>query len=222
VRFDSKTFKNVLDVTDEVSFYSNRFDEAYDGNCFYISYELDYDIPENSYENVEANGYYWVSIFDKIDVDRWSISSMLTDTSNVLTDEVALIDAVWDGAVTYLKGKAFIISSLQMPVDQEMYWNLSYDSDNMTTDEFGQKYYNVYLRSTIRRQGTKSKERVSVANAFEMKNYMEEVAKKEKELGHHTFKIRFNYPSVINEDGQITWDHQDARDFYVEQIIPEE
>ena len=224
VRDDNDSVKiKLLDVTvSDIPFYSIRFKEANDDNCFFVSYEYNEDLEANSIKNVEACGYLTVDIYDKIDVDKWLVSSVLSDTSKVLTDEAPLVEVLWNGDFAYLKGKIFLISTLQMSSDQKMNWDLSYDIDNMSSEEYGRRYYNVFLRSTIRTQSTYSKEKISVANAFEMKDYMETIAKKEKELGASAFKIRFNYLAEINENGQMKWDYQDTKDIPVVRILSEQ
>ena len=219
----SESGKKLLDVNvSDIPFYSYRFKEASDGNCFFITFEIDFDKPENSYENIEKNGYFDISIDVKEDVPSWPVYSTLTSTTNVLPNEVPIVEAIWNGEYLYLNGKFIMHSVMLMPTDQRMTWDLSYDMDNMLTDD-GQRHYNVFLRSAIRGiEGTNSKETFSIVNAFDMKYYLETVAEKEKELGSSEFIIRFNYPSAIDEDGQITWDYKDTRDIMVELIIPKE
>ena len=198
VRFDFRSGRNLLDVNViDIPFYSNRFQEASDGNCFLITFEIDRDKPENSFENIEKNGYYDVSITDKTDVPSWPMYYTLTNTMNALPNEVPIVEAIWDGDYVYLKGKFIMYSIMKMPTDQRMNWDLSYDMDNISTDD-GQIRYNVFLRSTIRGlEGISSKETFPIINAFDMQYYLKTVAEKEKELGHSEFKIRFNYPSAI-------------------------
>jgi len=224
VRFDFKSGKNLLDVSEIESFYHIRFQEpsAHDGDCFYVSYEIDYDAPENSYENIEANGFIIADIFDKADVDRWPLSSnpFASDTSKAMIDEMPIITPIWDGDFVYLKGLMFIISALEMPTDRTLYWHLTYDRDNAYSELNGQTIINLFLRATIRMAGTKSKDKTGVANAFEMNHFFTDFAEKVKESGGRTFKIRFNYPSEISDDGQIKWEYQDTKDIQIEYFIP--
>ena len=212
VREDYMRGLNLLDVAEDVSFYSSRFANDYDGDCFFVSYELDHDLPENSYESVEARGYYEVSIgAAKEKVDKWNVSVMLpADTLTSLPVELPLATAIFDGEIIYIKGKMFIISNLQKATYQRINWELKYDMDNMLTEERGQRYYNVFLRAT-EGQGTNSNENISFANAFEIKYFLKNVVQKEKESGSESFFIRFNYPSKINDDGKMTWEYQDTR-----------
>ena len=222
LRFDFKSAKNLLDVSDYDSFYSIRFQEANEGNCFWVVYEIDWDRPENSYESIEANGYLMVDILEKPDVDKWMVNPVLTDTSKILTGEVPLISPAMSGEWAYVKGLLFIISSLDIPTNQTMYWNLSFDRDNMVKDESGQRYFNVFLRTAVNIPGTYSKDRMNVANAFAIESYIKDVAKQVQEANGTSFKIRFNYPSSISESGKITWERLDSYDIPVEYILPKE
>ena len=222
VRFDYETGKNVLDVTnDDITIYSSRFQNDFDDNCFFVTYRIDYDDEQNSAKNVEAREYWNVSVYDHMPASRNYLASTI-DTSNVLPNEVPLEDAFvgMEGYIRYFKGKLFMFSTLRIPEDQKMDWHMSYDKDNMLSEEYGQRYYNLFLRSTIRVEETGSKVLVGIPNAFEIKRFFEEAAQKEKELGGSSFSLRFNYPTAIGEDGQITWGHQDMLDVLrIEEVL---
>ena len=220
VRFDYKTSYNLLDVSDYESLYSIRFQttEINDGDCYLVAFEIDHGIPENSLESVNANGFLSVTIIDKAPIERWAVSPLLTDTSKVMTNEVAITSSTLNWQ--YVKGIFFTVSSLEIPSNQTMNWNLSYDMDNTLTEEHGQKFYNVFLRTTIRSQGTFAKEAIVVANAFNMNYYLKSIAKEVKETGGKSIILRINYPSEISKDEQITWKYE-AIDIPVEYILPE-
>ena len=219
VRTDYESGKNLLDVSAVDAFYSIRFAQDKEGDCFLVTYLIDYDREENSNANLIANGYYTVDIMLKEDVNKWAVNSMLTDTSKTLLNEVEIQDPIWDGDYMYIKGVFFMYHLIEIPTDQNMAWNLSYDYDNLSSEEDGQRCYDIYLRATIRREGDRSKEKITIANAFEMKNYMEMVANKEKESGKSEFRLRIHYPYEINEDGQITWKSKHSREISVSSII---
>ena len=211
VRTDYMKGLNLLDVAEDVSFYSSRFEYDYDGDCFFVYYEIDHELPGNSFESVEKNGFYEVTIgTEKQKVDKWNVSVLLpADTLTSLPDELP-IKAALDGDIIYIKGKMFLISNLQKATYQKINWTLKYDIDNMLTEERGQRYYNLFLRAT-EGQGTNSNEFISFANAFEIKYFLRDVVQKEKELGGESFYIRFNFPSIISEDGKMTWEYQNTR-----------
>ena len=219
VRYDSPSNKLLLDVSNSDSFYSIRFATAMDDDCFWVNFEIDFDDAENSNAKVAANGYYTVNIIEKTDVDKWVMSSSLTDISETVSDEVAILDPMWNGDYANIKGKLCMFNIIEIPTDQNMNWHMSYDIDNLSSEEDGQKSYDVYLRATIRRAGVKSIEKVSIPNVFDMNDYLKMVANKEKELGKTAFRLRIHYPSAISEDGQITWKSKNSMEIYVAEII---
>ena len=219
VRFDFKSARNVLDVSAVDAFYSSRFQMDNDGDCFSVDYEIDYDDPVNSPESIEANGYFTVKIFDRTSIPKGFIN-FLTDTSQAVTDELPLLSPVLNGESRYINGMFFIVSALQMPSDQKMDFHISYDMENMLTEEYVDRYYNVFMRATVFTAGRDSKENTAVRNAFPLKYLFEYIARKEKESGGKTFNLRFNYPSEISEDGQIKWQHQDLNYIPVDHILP--
>ena len=228
-RYDYLKGINLLDVTETESFYSIRFNLSeggiivpIDDACFLVSYELDYDLPENSTESVVANGYYTVTIYDRLELDKLQIFSSLGDTSKALTNEVAIVNPIVDNYFTYIKGKSFVVSTVEVPSDQKMNWSLSYDYNNMVSTEGSATYCDVYLRATIRGYaGTNLKDKISFANAFDMEYYLKAATNKVNELGKSEFKLRFYYPSIINDEGQITWGAQYSQDLYVSSFISE-
>ena len=217
VRYDYATGLTLLDVAD-ASFYSVRFQDTADGACYFVQYELDYSKPENASDRVLASGYYSATILAREEVDRWGMSYFFTDTSMVLTDEIAIIEPTWDGECDYVKGMFFILSTLKMPSDQRMKWNMSFDSENMVTEERGLRFYDVYLRATIQHQGVRSPEETVVANAFNMGYYLDMAAKQEKGLGNNSFMLRFHYVSEI-KDEQITWSTQNSVEVPVDVVL---
>jgi hypothetical protein len=220
VRFDIDSNKLLLDVNNEDSFYSYLFSMKKDGDCFWVSYKIDKTREENSNEKRAANGYYTVNITeDPKDVDMWRMSSSSTDISKPLLNEVEINDPMWDGNYAYIKGKLCMFNVIEIPSDQNMNWELSYDQDNLSTDEYTQSFYNVYLRATIRTEGIRSKSMVTLPNAFDVNDYMRMVANRVKDSGKSVFNLRVHYPSAISESGQITWDSKNSRDFLVSDIL---
>jgi len=215
VRFDYKRMRNVLDVGETESLYSIEFQTAQEDDCFWVYYELDYDLPENNYENstdAEGNAIYTVTILQKESVEPGSVRTSLMDTTQVLTGEVPIIDPIIEGAFWYVKGKFFILSSLEIPNNQDMWWHFSFDYDNLMSGDGYQRVYNVYLRTNIRDKGTKTPETLTCPVVFDLKYYLQLAAQQEKSLGGTSFTIRFNYPSAISEDGNITWSYKDIQD----------
>ena len=217
VRTDDN-LKNVLDVSEYESFYSILFANTNEGACLQVYYELDYDAPENSYDNIVANGYYTVTIIDKFELDRFEMAYNITDTTKTLVDEIAIQEPIMSGDFAYVKGMGFFYSVLEIPAEQKMMWHLSCDLQNMVTEENGQRYYDVFLRSTVYQSSSKSSENTAVLNAYNMKYFIEMVAREVKSLDQSSFKLRFNYVSDIKDEIPI-WSHQETSDISVDYII---
>ena len=215
-------FTNVLDLPDGRSFYSSIFANKTPGDCFWIYYELDHDDPLNSDESVLVNGYYQISLLAYDEIKSYGISYEVTDTTTVLNGEVAILEAIANEWYSYVKGMFFVVSALNIPSDQEVYWDLSCDMDNVVAEEYlGQRVYNVYLRSQVYSSSTESSKDVGMYNAFNMRFFLEKVAQEEKKLGRSSFKLCFNYVSEI-KDEKLTWAKQYSSNILVDYIFPVE
>jgi hypothetical protein len=220
VRLDMKTMKNVLDISDnDYPFYSPVFSVMNEGVCCQVQYLLDWGLAENSQAVLTSNGYYTVTIEEKLEVDRYPLSGLLTDTLKALTNEFPVVNPLIN-INGYIKGLLFMSHQLKQPTDQQTGWELSYDSQNPVKDENGQRVYDLYLRAFVKAPGSKSAEDMAVMNAYEMGNYLKMIAQNEKNLNHQQFYLRFNYVSEIKED-QLTWKRSDNRAVQVTDILPE-
>jgi hypothetical protein len=220
VRFDTKTFRNVLDIPGAVALYSPAFENMQEGACCYVVYEVDMNAPENDPAVLQANGYYTATITFKEEIDKYAMSpGILTDTTKVLTAETAITEPIYS-TLGYLNGVLFMLHQLKKPSDQRTSWNLSYDAQNMMQDESGKHIYNVYLRATVRIESAKTPEDSSEACAYDMKYFMETAAQMEKSAGNGTFYIRFNYVSEIKDEA-LTWKQSDM-DVSVSAVLPAE
>jgi len=218
VRFDMKTFQNVLDVDDVTSFYNIKFTNTSEGACFIVVYEIDYDAPENSYESILANGFITVSILESKELDQFNMLSSITDTSKVLSNELHILDPIIGGEFYYVKGMGFFSTALEIPPDQKMYFILSCNMQDEAKIDNGQRVYDVFLRTTIDRASSKTPEKTGILNAYNMKYFMEKFARDEKALGNTTIRLRFNYASAIKDD-QITWSQQISNEIFISSIL---
>ena len=226
VDLDAKTYsKKVLYLSEDFAIYSGRIVNTDFGAYLYVYYEIDYDAPENSYENVEANGYLTASYMEVIqELDQFRMEYAVTDTTKALTNEVAILDPIVSGDLGYVRGKGFFFSFIEIPADQKLYWDLSCDMMNHVKEVYGQRYYDVYLRSYLHPEypvSTKSLDHSYVLNAFDMRSYLERIALEEKSLGNSTFKLRFNYVSKI-DDEILTWGQQESWEIAIDYILTAE
>jgi hypothetical protein len=219
VRLDLNTFKNVLDISAYESFYSPAFSNMDEGTCCFIYYELDYELPENSANVITANGYYTVTILDKVEVDRYPLLPTADTSGIALPNETPLIAPAQVSG--YVKGILFLAHQLKSPEDQKTEWQLSYDWQNPYISEEGGNIYDVYLRAIVRVSSTKTSEERYESCAYDMKTFLESAAQREKSLNKDLVSLRFNYVSEIREDGTVVWSKADVIDLGVQMIIPE-
>lgn len=184
-----------------------------DERCYFITYKFQSDLPENSAAMVAANGYATVTILDRQELDGYPLMSYRSDTSTVLLDETPLISGYVSGGISYVPGYLFLQHSVRQASDARLDWEMSYDYSTTPTIESGMRYYDVFLRATIKVEGTKSAEDVSYLNAYHVDNFLTNAAYNEKAYLENSgsynansskFTLRINYVSAIN-DTQITW-----------------
>jgi hypothetical protein len=201
------------------------------GGCYYFQYTIDYDLPENSKEMVELNGYYTVSIAPLAEAERFYPTSYLTDTLTVLTNELPVTDILLSegGLFGYAENYLFVTHSVNHEKDLDVQWDMSYeDNDNVMTEENGKRQYNLFVRATSKtaRDGSKATMEYPYFNAYYLRNFLETAARTEKDrLGasyntSSTFTVKFNYVSGINEDSEITWQSKSV-DMYISMLVRE-
>ncbi|MDR0699934.1 MAG: hypothetical protein LBG28_12100 [Tannerella sp.] len=179
------------------------------GECWYFQITYNSDLPENSPEMVEINGYYTVSIYPIAKADKYYAAPYLTDTSEVMTNELPVSEILYNNAlVGYAEGYLFITHVVNHEADLRLDWNISYDSDDMITEENGVRNYNLFIRAVKSTTGDdgKSGTNQSHFNAYQLKDFLDKAARNERdEAGiNATITIKFNYVSEIKES-EIIW-----------------
>jgi hypothetical protein len=190
------------------------------GAGYYISYEIDWDLPENSLNMVIANGYYTVTFLGFLEADRYSLNYYLTDTSVVQTNEIAVSGALLSydngGINDFADSYIFMTHHAKRPDDMELTWNLSCDYGRIETptEENGKRYYDLFLRAIKLNDSEKTATDAAYFNSYYVGDYVKNVANKEKELlgssynQNSTFILRINYVSEINDD-KLVWENQE-------------
>jgi hypothetical protein len=182
------------------------------GRCYIFNYTFDSDLPENAQSVVNVNKYYTITLNAYNEIPSYNIESYLTDTSKVLTDEVAILKVFEES--TYLEGFLFISQAVEQPSDLQLNWDMSYDYSSMMPNvEDNKNYYDVFVRATKKNTGSASTVAMQYLNAYYMKRYLSDAASKEKALlgsgyseSSSKFTLRFVYVSAIDKDTQaITW-----------------
>jgi hypothetical protein len=192
------------------------------GAGYYVSYEIDWDLPENTQNMIMANGYVTVTLLGFLEADSYNLNHSLTDTSVIRTDEVAVTEALVPAANSGINGfmtnYIFMTHLVQCPENLELTWDLSYDYEKglTPTEEYGNRYYDLFLRAVKTNDSDKSNIDAAFFNSYYVGDYLKRVAGKEKELlgsGNYnqnsTFTLRIHYVSEIKDNDELVWENQE-------------
>ena len=196
-----KTFEKVLNIGGGSYFRSSNFDNINEGACYWVYYDLNMDAENNA--NANTTGYYNVTVLDRNEFERNEVFPVLTDTAQILDSELAILNPIYR-SFGYIEDRIFFIHALNQPKEQQNYWNLSYSSENMMTEENGARIYELFLRATVKSSTSNSSEDQPKWCAYRIKDFFEKAAIAEKEKGKQEIQFRINYVSKI-EDDKITW-----------------
>ena len=215
----SKNYSIVLKTSWE-DLYSTTINSTglFEGDCCIFQYRYDADSPENSPSAIAANGYYTISILNIDKVQKYYLSPV-NNISTILPNEVPLMRGYDYG--DFIENHLFITHLVNQPSDMELNWTLSGDESTMPTiDGDSRRYYDLYIRATVKKEGDNVKTDKYYTIAYYMYNYLSAAASKEKSLlgnsysaSSSNFTLRFNYVSALDEEtNTITWqsDSQDV------------
>jgi len=196
-------------------------------HCYAVYIQLDHDLPENSSTAYDAYGYQTVTIKAYEEVPRYNLEYLPEiDLTTILPAEVPVSKGFETG--DYVSDYLFMLHYINIQDDWSLNWKLSCNSSKMYTEEDGKRYYNLYLRATVNKEGDKTvKVEKGFANAYRLYSFLTSVAVSEKTLlgGNYVensskFNLRFNYVSQIDTTSQtLTWKH-DQLDAYIAPFIP--
>ena len=180
------------------------------GDCCIFVYSLDYDLPENSQNVIETNGYQTIALLDIEKLSRNQMITHLTDTSKTLYSEIPIVDPYESGS--YVDYHLFISQIVNQPSDMQITWDMSYDANTMMpTVEHGERYYDIFIRATKRNEGEKAKGNTQHLVAYNIGRYLEEAASNEYNNNNSAtkFELRFHYVTEIDKDTQaLTWQNK--------------
>ena len=219
LEYDSYKNKYIMNSTigpaiseDIDAFLSNK--SMVVGGCYKFDYRRDDDLKENYPDNIQTNGYCVISIKEYTSIPLFYIKSTLTDTTEILDEEIAVL-VPSDGFPYYVNKHLFLTQVTAANVTSELRWDLSYDYITMapSVDSDGKRYYDLYIRATRVNDGETIASNRQFFNAYYIDTYLENSAKIEKELlgskfdpNISTITLRFNYVSEIdNSNSKITW-----------------
>ena len=224
LQYSSKSYTPVLNSTLGIVSASNMGDMDLN-SCYYFYYKLDLDLPENAHAVVEANGYQTITIYDKIELDKYYLATSLTDTSRMMNGEIPTYDA-YESGNPYIDEYYFISQIVEQPSDLQLTWDMSYDSNADPVVENNERYYDVFIRATKRNSSEKSPEKVQHLNAYFIRDFLKNAASYERNaLGSNyieqssKLRIRFNFVSEISEDGKLTWKNKTENNILVAEFI---
>ena len=190
------------------AFYAPELATMNEGAGVVVHFTLDRDAAENSASVIKAKGYCTVKISWMAEVEKYRISAFTDpgapDTSKAMKDEVVVKNPA-NLVRGYVRGYLFIEHVVNQSPDQRNEWYLTYDPNAKPEMKPRGHTYSLYLRSTKRTPGSKPAVDIAANCAYFAKNYLEQIARKEKEAGNNeAFYICFNYVSAI-KDGVPVW-----------------
>ena len=186
-------------------------------DCYIILCRLNSDLPENAPNVVAANGFQTISILQYEAIPKYGLSTSMLSTSTPLPNEVPVSKVIESS--DFVDRYLFMVHVVSIPEDWELSWSLSYDFTSMmpTKDENGKRYYDLYVRATIKNESTKTqKVDMLFVNVYDIGSYFSTAATLEKisqESNYNentsSFTVRFFYASSIDEEtNTITWKNE--------------
>jgi hypothetical protein len=204
------------------SLISSNHMEIGEGWFFQLTY--DRDLPENTLEMVELNGYYTASISPMVKAESFYVMPILTDTSEVMAAELPVSDILAaTGPFGFAEGYLFMTHVVNHEKDTKLNWDMSYASNDFVTEENGKRYYNLYIRATQSGgDGKQSSADQAYLNMYQLSDFFDRAALHEKNAAgsaNVSFTVKFNYVAEITESG-IVWGSA-AEDLPISLFIPE-
>lgn len=210
--------------TDDVNYYCPGLNSEFAagniaiGDCLYLYFTIDYDLPENTTSMIEANGFATVTMNGYVKFDKYYTNSFLSDTTSVWFDEIPVVGAyTTEGIFGFYDNYMFITHVINQPENIELSWDLSYDAETMMPTEVdGVRYYDLYLRATKANTSTGTSKQRGYGVAYYMGYFMQTAATREKAaLGSaydaysSAFKVRIHYVSEIKNETEFVWSTQE-------------
>ena len=152
-------------------------------------------------------------------MDLWPVDKNWTDTTVVLKDEM-LTKAI-TGRDFYIRGRLFLWSTHTVVENQKDSFMISYNPENLYTQEDGKRIYNLYLRAIARIEVGEGEElpkgqQLNQVNAFSVEEFYNMVSALEEEKGSNTFSIAINYASAFNKDTTACiWDRTEPIEYKI-------
>lgn len=195
--------------------YSKDLSKYSGGKCILANFSYDASLKP-------SNGYYDVTLRASESVNQQNANAVLTDTTRILPNEREVITAIYSDALyDYLNGYLFLPSIFQSLNKQVTQWELSYDQQQKTHEEDGQRVYALYLRASAVPGKTgdpapaDSIPQAAVVNAFNIAPLFDDITAKESATGSLGFYLQIRYVDFINADdsADFSWGATDLLKF---------
>ena len=200
--------KQVLYVKGGDKISSDAFQEesVKEGDCFLVDFSLDYSLVENAKLAVEETGYYTAEISQLINVPLWTVSNMPSDTAQILDNEVVISKV--ETRNVYIQGKLFLFIDMDSQAsDEEDNYELAYDATLPTSqDENGNAVFTLFLRATLKTEGTNTLSSMLIPNAFTFTSFMDAAREKAGLEANEAVYFRVaTLKSYNREANSMTW-----------------
>lgn len=221
IGYSSKTGKTII-KTGGVPVYSAEVAASSNiqlNDCCAFAYTLDGDIPENSEEAIAANGYYTVTVSQYADIDKYSVTPYLKDTTLIEEKELTVVSTDmgilknYDGSIVFIDNKFFLGTYHDgFSSEQKQTLNISFNPDQEPEVVNGDNVYDLFLRVVKTEDGKSSlSQTTQLLNVFDMTSFLNSFEYKEKQASKKSIKFRVNYINTLNEDKtKVTWKSSDV------------
>lgn len=217
VDFDLDAMGNVVKDDYGTKVYSTGFANLNPGEYVMYYCSIDWDAQPSSKYITASVGQGQVAKFDK-----WSTDSYITDTASVLPNEIAMskvgfVQTPINNVPYVLRANShvFVTSTLKnMPSDQVISYDLSYDGALEPVQVEGVNVYDFYLRATKVGEGKKTEQDIPVVNVFDFNSFLNRAISKERAAGAKVVNVRLNYIKEFSKDSTSwEWDKSDIAPF---------
>ena len=203
VDFDMNAMGNVVKDDYGTVVYSTGFSNLSQGDFVVYYSTIDWD-------NQPSDKYITATVGQGQagKLDKWSTSPSLTDTSVVMSNEMAIsevgfIQTAFGNEVYALRANshAFIASIFKnIPSDQTISYDLSYDGNLETVQENGVNVYDFFLRATKVGEGKKTEQDCPFTNVFDLNQFLYRAISKERSAGAKKVNVRVNFIKEFSKD----------------------
>lgn len=202
-----KTYKTILNTPSGAIYSPTLMAKVTDGACYSVSFEVNFDTPENA--NAATNGYYTATIAGLDEISKGqAVYYNVPDTAKLLVDEIPLTNAgVIERMGWYVDKHLFFAGAYNGLKGQKNTWTLYWDRSKEPVTIDNVITYSLFLRAVKVSDG----EGTSVTSFSDMRAYNigSEIERISNSMSSDTkqFNLKVNYLNNINEkdSADLTW-----------------